>query len=263
MFKSLAPLSAQRHAGRGWERPRTSAFAAESMVEPVVGGEIAKAMHSFPIAFRLEDKGFMPVAILGLEPGRNLFVAADGRWIGDYIPAGLRAYPFVQAKGNDGRMVMCIDEGSGLLTESPAGEPLFDQDGQLSESTRPIAELLRKLEQSRIRTRATVARLADAGVIVPWPLSVSVGYEHRNITGLFRIDDTVLRTLPDAVFLALRPGGALALAYAQHFSMTQISILEKLAKAETRLEKVRQQRLAGSFVEEPADDLAFDFGGIE
>lgn len=33
------------------------------------------------------------MVITALQPGTNCFVAADGNWIGDSIPAVVRAYP--------------------------------------------------------------------------------------------------------------------------------------------------------------------------
>lgn len=262
MFTSVVPVSPQRHAGQGWRRWRAYGFAAGTALVPLVGAEFPKAVHAFPIAFKKKEDGFAPVAVLGLEPGRNLFVAADGRWLGSYIPARLRGYPFVQARAEDGCTVMCIDEDSGLLTADPEGEPLFDAEGGLSAAVQGIADFLREVEQNRSATRAAVARLAEAGVIVPWSLSVTLAGEQRTITGLYTVDEAALTALPDAAFLTLRQNTALTLAYAQPFSRAQVPLLEKLATAHAQGDDQRRQRLAGSFVDEPADDLAFNFGGI-
>lgn len=261
MFTSLVPLSPQRQAGQGWRRCLAYDFAAGSALIPLVGAEFANAMHAVPIAFNPEEGGFAPVAVLGLEPGRNLFVAADGRWLGSYIPARLRGYPFVQARAEDGRMVMCIDEDSGLLTDAPDAEPLFDAEGGLSAAVQGIADFLRQVEQSRSATRAAIARLAEAGVIVPWPLSVTLPSGQKTITGLYTVDEAALTALPDPAFLTLRQNAALTLAYAQLFSRAHVPLLERLAAAHAQGDEQRRQRLADS-VDQPADDFAFDFEGI-
>lgn len=265
MFTALAALSPTQHAGRLWRRYDSYAFAAAATIVPLVGAEFAKAAHAFPIAFTREADSFAPVAVLGLEPGRNLFVTADNRWVGAYIPARLRGYPFIQARAEDGRTVLCVDEDSGLLSEAGAdagavGDPLFTGEGALSESLQAIAGFLTETEKNRLSTQAAVARLAAAGVIQPWPISVTVGGAPRTVTGLFSVDEAALKALPDPAFVALRQQGTLTLAYFQLFSRAHIALLEKLVAAHAQTDDSRQRRLAGSFVDEPIDDFRFDFG---
>ena len=265
MFTTLAALSPQRHAGRLWRRYDSYAFAAAATVIPLVGAEFAKAAHAFPIAFTRESGGFAPVAVLGLEPGRNLFVSADNRWVGAYVPARLRGYPFIQARAEDGRAVLCVDEDSGLVTEpgpGDGGEPLFAEGGGLTEPMQAIAGFLAEMEKNRLATQAAVARLAAAEVIQPWPITVTLGGQPRTLTGLFTVDEAALQALPDPAFLGLRQQGALTLAYVQLFSREHVALLERLAAAHAQNDDARQRRLAGSFVDEPADDLRFDFGSI-
>lgn len=266
MFTAISPLSPSRHAGRFWQRIDSYAFAARAAVAPLVGAEFTKAAHAFPIAFTREADSFAPVAVLGLEPGRNLFVTADNRWVGAYIPARLRGYPFIQAQTEDGRTVLCVDEGSGLLSEpgqeTAGSAPLFTEGGALSESVQAIAGFLAEVEKNRVMTQAAIGRLAAAGVIQPWSIPVTMGGAPRTITGLFTIDEAALRALPDPDFVGLRQHGALALAYVQLISREHVALLERLATAHAQNDDARQRRLAGSFVDEPTDDLRFDFGSI-
>ena len=41
---------------------------------------------------KIKDE-FRPVALMGLNAGENLFVAADGKWQSSYVPAIIRRYP--------------------------------------------------------------------------------------------------------------------------------------------------------------------------
>lgn len=265
MFTSITALSPPRHAGHLWRRYDSYAFAATSTVIPLVGAEFTKAAHAFPIAFTREADSFAPVAVLGVEPGRNLFVTADNRWIGAYIPARLRGYPFIQAQTPDGRTLLCVDEASGLLSaaeEGADGEPLFTEDGALTEPVQAIAGFLTEIEKNRQMTQAAVARLAAAEVIQPWSIPVTIGGAPRTVTGLYSVDEAALRALPDPAFVELRQHGALTLAYVQLFSREHVALLEKLAAAHAESDDARQRRLAGSFVDEPTEDLRFDFGTI-
>lgn len=266
MFTAVVPISRDRHAGRGWHRFRSYGFAAGTILVPLAGAELARAVHAFPVAFLREGARFVLVAVLGIEPGRNVFVTADGRWVASYIPARLRGYPFVEARTEDGRTVIAIDEDSGLLTgpgDGPGdgqGTPLFDDEGGLSPTLRGVADFLRKLEQSRSATQAAVDALAAAGAIAPWSFNTMVGGAPRSVTGLFTVDEAVLQGLADEAFLALRRHGSLAVAYAQLLSKSHVDLLGRLAGAHAERDTLLQRRLAGSFVDEPADDLSFDFG---
>ena len=51
-------------------------------------------------------------------PEHNLFVGPDGHWLGGYVPASLRSYPFrVLGSEGSGQLALCVDEDSGLVVE--------------------------------------------------------------------------------------------------------------------------------------------------
>jgi hypothetical protein len=74
----------------------------------------------------------VPVAVQGLAPGQNLFVAPDGRWLAAYTPAAYRGYPFQLAHAENGQQVLCFDEESGLITDGPRASP-----SSMKTATRP------------------------------------------------------------------------------------------------------------------------------
>ena len=92
------------------------------------------------------------MAVLGFQPGQNLFVAPDGRWQGGYTPAACRAHPFALASLPGGEQVLAFDAGSGLLAET-GGEPFYDADGQPAQAVRDILAFLTQLQADRERTR--------------------------------------------------------------------------------------------------------------
>ena len=87
-------ISRDSHAGKKWQRFKNYGFASTSALAPVVGVEIARAALAMPLAFFQEARRFVLVAVLSLTPNRNMLVAPDGRWLGGYVPAFLRSYPF-------------------------------------------------------------------------------------------------------------------------------------------------------------------------
>jgi hypothetical protein len=163
-----------------------------------------------------------------------MFVAPDGRWLGPHVPAHVRGYPFrmFPQQGTD-RIVLCVDEASGLMVErsSVRGEDFFDAQGNLAPALKAVFDPLLEVERSRKVTDSAVAALAQAGVIRPWEIKLKGGEGgEQPVRGLYRIDEPALRALSDDVFLGLRKGLELPLAYAQLLSMGQLGVFELLAR---------------------------------
>lgn len=230
----IVPVSKESHAAKYWNRPASYAFYAQANHVPLVAAEMAKAAMAFPLAFIRNENTFHPAAILGMEPNRNLFVGPDGNWLGGYIPAALRSYPFQLLRGEGNQLVLCVNEASGLISDGPDGEPFFDDTGNPSQPIRAMLEFLRKLDQSREATRQACAALTKHNLITPWRITVKTQTGDKNIEGLFQINEQNLTTLPDAAFLELRKTGALPLAYCQLLSMQNLPNLGKLAQVQAQ-----------------------------
>ena len=198
---------------------------------PIVGAEIAMAVQSFPMAFVVLPGGaYSLVAALGLDVGQNLYVSADGHWLGSYQPAALRRYPFRLVSSDAAAdPVVCIDPTSSLLSETD-GQPLFAADGEPSEMLKGLINFLAEVEKSERATAQLCQVLADHGLIVPWLIKVRQNDGSvRQVEGLFQVDETRLNALDSSAFLALRQAGALPLAYAQLLSINKLPDLGKMA----------------------------------
>jgi SapC len=253
----IVPVDRQRHAGKGWRRPSGCLFAAADALAPLVGLEFARAAGTLPIAFVEQSGRHQPVAIMSPVPGRNLFVAPTGQWLGTYMPAGLRSYPFrlIRVEGSDS-MTFCVDEDSGLIVDADdTTEKLFEADGSPPAALKAMIEFLQQVEQNRALTDLAVAALAQAALIEPWPLTVKIGDQQVTANGLHRIDQTKLNALDEATFLKLRKSSSLILAYAQLISMHSIVTFENLATI--------QQQIAQRAKPLPSTSLLFtpDDGG--
>src|SRR5690606_18220561 len=145
------------------------------------------------------------VALLSFAPGSNLFVSDEGKWVGTYIPAMFRSYPFrlLRVKGQDD-MVLCIDEESEFIKDGPGEEIFFDGGDQPSKSVTQTSEFLTELERSRQATAFAVNALAEAGVVVPWLIDVKAGDKKTPVKGIYRIDEKALNGLNTEQFEKLR-----------------------------------------------------------
>jgi len=227
---TLHAVSRTTHAGKRWRRYESYAFAAQDALAPLVAQELPRAVLHLPMAFAVESGQFTPVALLGIQPGQNLLVAPDGRWLGAYTPAAYRAHPFALAHLPDGQQVLAFDADSGLLTES-GGEPFFDSDGRPAQAVQDIFACLTQVHAQRELTQRICKALAEHQLIQPWPITVQAAGGARQIEGLYRIDEAALNALPAEALKALQQAGALPVAYCQLLSMQHLPLLGQLAQA--------------------------------
>lgn len=267
-MSELHPVSKQRHADKCWQRYVSYSFTAKDAVVALVAAELPKACIAFPLGFlKSEQDTFLPVAVLGLAPGRNLFVTQDGRWIGGYIPAAYRSFPFRLATTPDQQHVLCVDEASGLVQpitseqsgERPKGtkwERFFDDEDQPTGAVKDILDFLTQVEKNRLATQVALQALVHAALIVPWEIHIKdhSGSEQK-IDGLFRIDEARLNSLSIEEFDAVRKASGLAIAYCQLLSMQHLPLLGQLVRAH---QQAQAQSLARPPVT-PTGEIDFSF----
>ena len=265
----FAAVTPESHAKKVWKQLTNYAFAASDAVIPLVGSEISKVVPVMPIGFVKQEAGYQLVAITSLQRGQNLYVAPDGKWLGGYIPAALRGYPFQLAQQEGaGEFILCINEASGLVVENTEdGNAFFDDKDQPVQEIKDIVNFLSQVEANSLVTEGAVNALADAGLIAPWEINLKQGEEVVPVEGLFRVDEAALNKLNDEDFLTLRKAGGLDIAYGQLFSMNQLAVLERLAELQGKVianDRFKQaanskaSNLAGFYLSEDEGSLMFD-----
>jgi hypothetical protein len=232
----FAAVSRERHANKKWLRHTNYAFAAGEMIAPIVGAELARAAVAMPCAFLQQSGRYTLVAVLSLVSGRNMFVGPDSRWLGLYVPAVFRLYPFrVLPTEKADSVVLCVDEQSNLVVDGAStGEEFFDAQGNPAPVLKPAFDAALALERNRKSTEIAVEALAKAGVIRPWEIKVKSNKGERPITGLHRVDEAALHALPEDAFLGLRKANALPIAYTQMQSTRQLGLFERLQTVHNR-----------------------------
>ena len=204
------------------------------------------AAVAMPIAFIEQSGRYLPVAIMSPQQGRNLFIGPNGQWLGIYVPAALRSYPFSPARveGSD-KLTICIDEDSGWVVNAaanPDAPKFFEEDGSPSGAIKAALDLVTQIEHNRSITDLAVAALAEARIIQPWPITVTDGNQQVPVKGFHRIDEAALNALDDQTFLKLRKSGSLVLAYAQLISMRTIGVFGQMTGVQQQL--AHQEQLA-------------------
>lgn len=272
-FSALSKLS---HIKKRWVRFNSYKFAVCDTVSALVAHEFGKACANLPIAFIWQGERFLPVAVQGVEPDKNLFVAPDGRWLSGYTPAVYRSYPFALAPAQDQQLVLCVDQDSGLIFDEgdvPNDETgnqkklrFFDAQGKLDPSVQEILTFLEQIQASRSVTERICSTLADEGLIVPWSAEVKCPQGPSEIPGLYRIDEVKLQSLSADALLRLSQVGALSAAYCQLVSMQHIQKLGALAQLHSAAKSVQKDQNQSNSKNSDFDFLkhngTFHFGGL-
>lgn len=254
---SYVALSRELHARRQFKPVTSFRFAAQQASVVLVGAEMPKACMGLPLGFLRHADKLWPIALLGTAPERNLFVAEDGRWIGGYVPALFRAYPFRFADLPNGDKALCFDEEAQLIAEQNGGQPLFEADGNPTRIVTDIANFLQQLDRNQRATELACKALDEAGVIQPWEIKIRSGAGELVLNGILRADESRLNALDDQSFLTLRRAGALMIAHCQLLSMMHLPILGRLAEAHAKRAEQLQKVLAESFIMPESDTLNF------
>lgn len=224
-YKQPEPLNPEMHGKLGVKSMEAPfKFAKEGHAVPLTVGEFPLAAICGPIIFVGDDK--MPIAVMGLNPGRNMFIDDNGMFeAGYYIPAYIRRYPFVYANDDSAKqMVLCVDRAAEFIVEG-GDMPFFDEKGQPSDYTKRCMEFCNNFEMERQRTISFVQLLKDLDLFevkvanyVPGNPDGTAG-EAQKIADYFGVSEDKLKALPAEKLAELRDNGALAQIYAHLVSL--------------------------------------------
>jgi hypothetical protein len=207
-------LHAERHADLRLSQDICYTFAGEAVSLPLNAVEVPIAARDYPVVFAGDPA--VPLAIVGLKAGRNLFVHPDGRWEpGRYIPAYVRRYPFALV-GRDGgdQFSLCLDMASDRLVRGHGAARLFE-DGKPSQLTQEALQFCAAFEREAAATRRVMAALKDKALLKANEATIRLADGNQiSMTDFAVVDEARLNALADEDFLALRKAGALPAVYA-------------------------------------------------
>jgi hypothetical protein len=245
MFKKLAPVTREAHKNLKVKPIENFSFSKDFHIASVMVHEFVRAAAVYPIVF-LEDaeNNFRPVAMIGLEVGKNLFIDEDGKWQASYVPAIIRRYPFALAKAGEGdQYTVCLDEDASVLG-SEDGSPLFDENGEPTAVIENVKKYLSELQQMEMFTNNFCSFLKENNLFTPLNMRVVADDKLKNITGCYVVNEERLNNMSDATFLDIKNRRYLPAIYAHLTSLAQIERLAMLQKG--------VQSLAASDVQEQA-----------
>jgi len=199
---------------------------------PIITQDFFSLACEFPLVFvkNNETDEFVPVAVMGLREGHNLYCQTD-QWQGLVIPASFNNAPFgiarVDPEGE--QYAVMVEEDSPLLSEEK-GEPLFKEDGERTEYFDKRVEAMVNVAQQTLNTQAICKLLAEKELFMTQQLQL----RHRpdapsyNIDGIYTVNEEALNGLSDEDYLDLRTRGLLGMIYAHLTSLQQFRRISKL-----------------------------------
>lgn len=213
-YSKVVGVNPNLHGGLRLNRAAGYGFAAGAASIPVGLGEFALVARHYPIVFAAGPVP-APVALTGINELGNLFVDAAGAWRADaYVPAYVRAYPFIFVE-DPARSTTYVgmDETAACLG-SATGERLFEDD----KPTAALSEAVQFCSSFRdnVTAAATFAKaLEDAGLLQEEEATVNFtdGGSTR-VRGFKVIRPDKLDQVGDETFLDWRRRGWLGAIYA-------------------------------------------------
>jgi len=232
-YRQLEPLSIEKHRKLGVSNVSNPfSFLAETHLVPLTVDEFGLAAVCYPIIFDTQTK--TPLAVMGLRPGMNVFLGADGSLDPEvYLPAFARRYPFLpvvasgeqapKAQGDGDRIVVCIDRAAKMLSSTP--ELPFFEGEQPSRYTQEAIQFCREFDVLGRRTQEFVKLMDEHGLFELTPLALprakadGTPDEPMKIGEYLRINEQKLNGLAKDKYIELRDKGVSAVMHAHLLSL--------------------------------------------
>lgn len=223
-YNQLEPLSSNVHPNFKVKATDTAAFLSKANAIPITIDEFVVAQRNFPIVFT-NDENPVPLALMGLNEGVNVFVDDEGKLINKeiYVPAYIRRYPFMlarlQPEAQD--LTLCFDRTADVVGEFEDGEALFNGTDP-SETTKNIMKLCEDFEMSVQRTGAFVKELKEADLLIDGEISIQLsdGRPPFIYRGFKMVAEDKLRELRGDTLRKMNQNGMLPLVMAHMFSLS-------------------------------------------
>ena len=187
--------------------------------------EFGDVCREYPIVFVDAGKGddgqreVAPMAVLGLEPGENLMLGADGGWAARYTPALLRGYPLGLARIDDNSYTLYFDSKADAMSPDE-GERLFDDAGQPTPWLAERLRFLEEIEREVQRTRQFGRRLLELELLRPMRFDATTPDGGTlSVDGFLALDEEKLAALTAATVYDLHRSGVLSLIHAHQISL--------------------------------------------
>ena len=221
-YNDLLPLSSVDHIDFRSRAVDSAPFLTTQHAIPLTIDEFVTAQRFVPIIFSAGQDS-VPLALMGLNEGVNIFVDDEGKLRGPaYVPAYVRRYPWMLAKlrPDSDELSLCFDPTSPAIGTFEDGEALF-ADGKPSELTQGVLKFCEDFEQAAARTGQFVRELQELDLFMDGEVSIQTPIADQPFVyrGFRMVNEEKLRELRGDQLRKMNQSGLLALVYAHLFSL--------------------------------------------
>lgn len=221
IYDKAVPVSPKQHVNTSVKVGADYSFARQVNSVLLMSVEFEFCMGEYAIVFAGEPGSVMPVAMLGVRDQENLHVGPAGEWLGKYIPAFLRRYPFVFSSNDEGTtFTLCVDESYAGVNQEGRGERLFDSQGERTQYLQNVLNFLQAYQIQFQATRKFVQTLEDLQLLDSMEAQFTLPSGQQMKLGGFKVVNRErLRQLDGDKLVELARTGGLDLIYAHLHSL--------------------------------------------
>lgn len=244
-YNDIQPLSSDLHADFKVKQMETAPWLATQHAVPLTVEEFPMAQRFYPIVFS-DGEDAVPLALMGLNEGTNVYVNKDGGFENQqiYLPAYIRRYPFMLAKltADADELSLCFNSTCEAIGASVDGEALFDGK-EPSELTRNILSFNELFEQAGMKTKAFMDELREADLLRDGEMSIQANGNDQPFLyrGFRMIDEQKLSELRGDQLRKMNQSGMLPLIYAHLFSLSMMTQIFAMQAQQGSLPNVQPQ----------------------
>lgn len=244
-YNGLEPLSSETHATWRVRQLDAAPFLVGQHAIPITTDEFPLVQRFMPIVFSVGDDA-IPLALMGLNEGVNVFVGDDGKLTENnlYVPAYVRRYPYMLARlrPDSEELSLCFDPTSEAIGAFDEGDALFEN-GQPSQVTKAILDFSEQFEQAGARTQAFMNELRELDLLMEGEVTIQPEQEQPPFVyrGFQMINEEKLSALRGDQLRKMSQSGMLPLLYAHLFSL---SLMREIFGRQAQQGKMPQPQFA-------------------
>ncbi|MGH8299346.1 MAG: SapC family protein [Steroidobacteraceae bacterium] len=220
----IALLDSQAHRSLKVDARASAAHGDNQRFVRVSVSELPHLIVHYPVLFskNAQTGAFFCGAMLGFDPGENLFLEEWAQGGLSYRPLMLQRGPF-QAQGP--RLAIDLDDPR---VGAEGGTCLFTEQGEPTAYLQSVRYAFTELKSGLEATQAFIVRLLELTLIEP--IDMEAEFDDgtaRNCVGLYTVNQEKLSALPDATVVELFRRGYLRLMHLMIASRRQFALLAR------------------------------------
>jgi len=232
-YQNIVALDRKKHQDLHLTTPISLEFAEHSNFIPILLSELSEVAQELPVLFvPIGENEFALAAITGVQKESNLLIR-EGSWLGRYVPAFLRRYPFITLgnPSDTSQFTIAIDDqakclqGASLAGLPTQKHPLFEKD-KPGKKLQELIPFLQKFHLDNQLTYAFCKRLQDLNLLVKSDLGVQdkQGKKYQ-VNGGWLIDEVALKALDSKLIQEFFVSDHLQKIYQIQFSIKNFPLM--------------------------------------